>query len=290
MLYRHFPKIANKDFSILSLSLAGMADETEAKSLLDQAVSLGINLVDAGFDPVEVAATARRLSDQQAPAIPGASFSLLFEFRGHTAGELDALIAAASNAATDCFLLLYLADGASLDRIKKAGILAMADTAKKGNRISGYGFASPPVPAIIAGAAEAWGSWDFYRTDCNYLTAAAGPGGASGLNEALRVAALRELLCIASDAFAGGLLERQSPAVHEVFRNAPVPRSHDEWALRAVWEKQEVVTVVCKPANSADLLRKAIYAEAGRPNSLPGKELAVLEEAAKLSVYRPDNP
>jgi len=289
MLYRHFPKIANKDFSILSLSLAGISDGTEAKSLLDQAVTLGINLIDAGFDPAGVASTARLLSDRLLSETTGAAFSLLFEFRGNTAGELDALIAAAASAATDCFLLIYLADEASLARVKKDGILAMADTAKKGNRISGYGFAAPASPAIITGAAEAWGGWDFFRADCNYLTAA-GPDGEGGLNEALRAAALIELGCIASDPFAGGLLERQSQAVHEVFRNAPVPRSHDEWALRAVWEKQEVVTVVCKPADSADLLRKAIYAEAGRPNSLPGKELAVLEEAAKLSVYRPINP
>jgi len=80
--------------------------------------------------------------------------------------------------------------------------------------------------------------------------------------------------------FAGGKLVPVPAEAHKAYRTAPVPRSHEEWALRAVWEMQEVATVTIEPANDAQFQRACVFAETGRANSLPLRELAVLEKAA----------
>ena len=55
MLYRRFPKIANKEFSILTLSIVA-DDLPRAEELLRAAAGRGINLVWAGSSGADAAA------------------------------------------------------------------------------------------------------------------------------------------------------------------------------------------------------------------------------------------
>ena len=152
--------------------------------------------------------------------------------------------------------------------------------ARTAGTVGHYGFAAPADAACVMAAIEAHAHWDFFALPCNYLTLNA----CAGLPDAVTFAGREELGMIAVDPFAEGRLEQVPAEVHELFRNAPVPRSHDEWALRAVWERQETVSLVWEAQNADQLMRKAIFAEAGRPNSLPSRELDVLARAAaKLS-------
>ncbi len=273
MLYRHFPKIANKEFSILTPSFAGVEDPVLLAELLATAADLGINLVYAGSDP----ARAALIKETARKAAPGYQFSFVVK------------CAANDGAGLSEFLELSGAGACDLVALTAAGEVAHAAArAKASLRIAGYGFAAPTVlapegwetcdPAAVIAAIDAHPGWDFCAIPLNYLS--------DGLDGAIARAAEAEISIVSTDPLAGGRLQSVPPEVHEFFRNAPVPRAHDEWALRAVWELQEVATVALPTANRDLLVREAIYAEAGRANSLPSRELAVIESAARAILRK----
>jgi hypothetical protein len=298
MLYRHFSGLSNTEYSILTLSLAAVADGTPAgdrlaRELLATAVKFGINLFDAGSDPAR-AKSIRKLANEISAETDSAggdaahqAFSLILTADAGTPAELARFLDEAKAEAGD---ILIIAPDPSL--------AAEAARARASGRIAAYGFRAERSleEADIIAAIDAHSGWDFFAAPFNYLV--------RNLDGAFAHAADREMMVIALDPFAGGRLEAVPPAVHEFFRNAPVPRSHDEWALRAIWERQEIATAVWNPAETQNrnahgeiaasaagaspsaaamtesLIRKSVFAEAGRANSLPSRELAVIRAAA----------
>lgn len=274
MLYRRFPKIANKEFSIITLSLAAddrslaQDDLPRAEELLLAAAGRGINLVWAGSSGAEAAAIGALLERT------GLSDTVvrILEYAGKTAAGLTAFLAEAGARGRE-FLLVRSEDARDAETLRAAGIFDAALRARAGGTIACAGFSVPCENRAILAGLEAFPSADFWATDYSYQCA--------DVTEAIGVAAQHELSFITLDPFSRGTLDPVPPHIHEIFRNAPVPRSHDEWALRAVWESQDLVSAVVCPASPEDLLRKTILAEGGRANSLPSRELAVIAEAAR---------
>ena len=272
MLYRHFPKIANKEFSILALSLEADGP-AKSETLLDTAVAQGINLVYAGHDPQAIAKAGSLLERK---GLTETVFRV-YEFTGKTAADLTAFLAATGNCPGSCpgdFLLIRIESAGDAKTMKAGGVFSAASQARQSGAAGYLGFSVPPSPEAITAAIDSFALWDFWATDFNYLT--------GDLVDSIREASRSELSFISLDPFAGGKLERVPAAVHKLFEDAPVPRSNDEWALRAVWELQDAVSAVIRPKSPEDLFRESILAEAGRPNSLPSREITVLEAAAAM--------
>lgn len=296
MLYRHFPKIANEEFSILALALAPrnapaspargaetpgyaqpaparnrhadlVADPDRTTELLALAAERGINLVWAGND----GARARVVAETIGRAGLGNAVSRIIEFTGSTPEELQAFLAEAGRAERDV-LLVRANDAKGATALEKAGVFRAAERTRSGGVVAHAGWSAPADMETIRACLDAFPGADLWASEYGYLD--------FGIADAIGEAAARELSFISLDPFAGGQLERVPPAVHEAFRDASVPRSHDEWALRGVWESQDLVSAVVYPESGEDLVRKAIFAEGGRANSLPAKELSVLAEAA----------
>ena len=268
MLYRHFPKIANTEFSILAISLAELRDESREEDLILRAAEHGINLIYTGADP-NTAKSVEALLEKNGLA---ETVFTIASFRGSSAEELESFIDDAKPARPD-FLLMHVTDVNSVDRLRITGISAAACRLRNAGKIGYIGFYVPPVSAVINAAVDNGPEWDFWATRFNYLH--------YNIADSVRHASDAELALVAFDPFEDGRLENPPNSVHELFRDAPVPRSRDEWALRSIWEKQDIATVVWEPASPEDIFRKAILAEAGRANSLQNKELAVLKAAAK---------
>ena len=273
MLYRHFPKIANKEFSILTPSLAGVDDPALLAELLASAADLGINLIYAGSDP----ARAAFIKETAQKAAPGYQFSFVVKCTARDGAGLSEFLEKSGAGADDLVALTATGE-----------IAQAAARAKASLRIAGYGFSAPTElapeggetcdPAAVIAAIEAHHGWDFCAIPLNYLS--------DGLDAAIARAAEEEISIVSTDPLAGGRLQSVPPEVHEFFRNAPVPRAHDEWALRAVWELQEVATVALPTLTKDVLVREAIYAEAGRANSLPSRELSVIKAAARAILKK----
>jgi predicted aldo/keto reductase-like oxidoreductase len=274
MLYRHFPKIANKEFSILTLSLEA-GDPAKNETLLDTAIVQGINLVYAGRDQQAIARAGTLLERKGLKK----TVSMVYEFTGKTAADLTAFLAATGNCPGNCagdFLLIRVESAEDAEAMKAAGVFSAAAQARQSGAAGYLGFSVPPSPDAIHAALDSFALWDFWATDFNYLQ--------EGLVESIREVSRSELSFFSLDPFAGGKLERIPAEVHKLFEDAPVPRSNDEWGLRAVWEVQDSVSAVIRPETPEDLFRKSIFAEAGRANSLPSREMAILEAAAAMLV------
>ena len=273
MLYRHFPKIANKEFSILTLSLENLSLEDEVSiaamcDLLHTASEYGINLIHA---PSGEAQRAALLAAFQNAALRDC-FYIIFDFTGTTAPQFDAFLAL-TGAHPNNLVCLTIEESGSLAHYKKEGILTRAENARNEGRLGCLGFSCPKDSAILTGVVDGYPEWDFFRMDFSFLDI--------GLLEAVCHAAVNELGFIPSNPFAGGILLDPPPSARAFYKNASVPRSCGEWALRALWENQNVTSIACVPASPADLTQNAIFAGAGRPNSLREKELSVLDNARK---------
>lgn len=267
MLYRHLPKIANKVFSILTLDLRNGSSEKDRSTLLEAASNLGVTLAYGGAGVGS--ATVRR-----------EGVSLILHCTESTAEGLRAFLDEAKAEPGD-ILLVDVPNPEAARKYRDNGLFQAAFAAR-GTRVCACGFYAPgdaarPAPdtALTAAAAiEADARWDCWATDYSFLR--------EDLAETIRAGGANGIPLIALDPFAGGILENPPAAVHELYRTAPTPRSRDEWALRAIWENQNALTAVCPASGPAQLLGRVAFAEAGRPNSLPARELSVIEGAAAL--------
>ncbi len=283
MLYRHFPKIANRTFSIIALDPWGQAPdaakvaaasgndaEARATGFLRLAAENGANLVWAGFGSERAERSVRLL--ESAGLRKGLSLILGLD-RSMSDADLGAFMDR-SGAGTDDILLVEVPDAGHASRLRTGDLIGALAALRREGKICGFGFSAPAEATVIETALDASDEWDCWSMPYNYLK--------GELAEAILQAGRAGLGLLALDPFAGGILEGVPAEVHELFRDAPVPRSHDEWALRAIWDSQEVTSVVLNPANGKSLTKAAILAEAGRPNSLLSRELDILKKASAI--------
>lgn len=283
MLYRHFPKIANKTFSIIALDPWGQAPDAakvpapsgndadaRAGALLRLAAESGVNLVWAGFGSERTERSVRLLESSGLREGPSLILGL---DRSMSAADLGEFMDS-SGAGPGDILLVEVPDAGHASRLRAGDLIGALAALRREGKICGFGFSAPAEATVVQAALAASDEWDCWSMPFNYLK-----GELAGT---ILQAGRAGLGLLALDPFAGGSLENVPAAVHELYRNAPVPRSRDEWALRAIWDSQEVTSVVLHPANAESLTRAAILSEAGRPNSLLAGELAALREASAI--------
>ncbi len=297
MLYRHFPKIANEEISIITATMPGAGDGKAEYSERDLD-AFGVN---AAYLPAESEGTVPR--GFPFPVIVGmpawdakrdgltADWAAARESKGVRPG--DYLLADFSPLPES----LFSNGAATVLRAAREFAVAAREAAEAG-KIAGFGFRlcrdlpqtgdagySNAVRAI-AGSSEDWAFWstDYSMANRGELEALVKEMGESGVP------------LLATDPFFGGRLSNVAPEIHALYYEAPVPRAHEEWALRAIWENQDVVSAVIPPCGTADFAKRCIYAGAGRANSLPESELKVIRAAgeklltqeAKYNTFRKD--
>lgn len=244
-------------------------DGARAKELVLQAAEHGINLVWAGFGAEAGERSARLLES----AGVREKCSLILGLSRADTADIGSFITR-SGAGRNDILLMEIPDAAFASNVRESGLVGTLAELRRDGKICGFGFSTPADTATVQAALEASDEWDCWSMYYNYTR-----GDLAGI---ISQAGQAGLGFLALDPFAGGSLEKVPAAVHELYRNAPVPRSHDEWALRALWDCQDLTSVVLAPQSDTALTRAAILAEAGRPNSLLNRELDVLREAAGL--------
>lgn len=265
MLYRHLPKIANATVPILSIVLPEEGGTGDA--LLSAARDLGVTLVFPGFGTEPCRRALERLS----------RLSLLEELSlvavlDPTEGSFAGVLGSSGLRARDIVLVRLEAPGQSA-HLSANAFLSMAAEARRGGKILAAGAYVEGDAKAARAALETTDDLDLWATPYSFPK--------TDLVELIRDLGEREIPLLAFDPFAGGSLEFPPPKVHAIYANAPTPRAKDEWALRALWENQYLASVACPMKRLVDLLSRSAYAEAGRPNSLPSRELAVLEEARR---------
>lgn len=303
MLYRHFPKIANKEISIITVTLfPGNGQEAgyTAADLEAFGVTAAYLPAFGGADSIAGVpgpASADTLpADFPVPVIVGLRAWDPAQQAFET--DWDSAIQAKKLKPEDFLLLDFTGAkdlaGAASDTVKAAEKFAWAaEQAAEGGKIAGFGFrlgkwsretetSDPEAPSrdreafetAARAIASASGSWSFWSTDYSMANA-------RELDPIVKELGEEGIPLLATDPFFGGALSGVPSGVHQLYYEAPVPRAHEEWALRAIWENQDVLSAVLPASSPGDFPKRCIYAGAGRANSLPEAELKVIRAAAE---------
>jgi predicted aldo/keto reductase-like oxidoreductase len=265
MLYRHLPKIANATIPQLSIVLPEESETGDA--ILSAARDCGATLIFPGFGGERCQQAFNRLS--RLSLLEDMSLiAVLDPQEGPFADQLNS----SGLRARDIALVRLDAAGQSSHLDVNAFLSKAAEARREGSLLAAGVYVEGDATAVRA-AVEPAGDADIWATPYSFLKA--------DFAELIRDMGEREIPLLAFDPLAGSSLEFPPPQVHAIYSNAPTPRAKDEWALRALWENQYLASVVCPVSRVVDLLSRTAYAEAGRANSLPSRELAVLEEARR---------
>ncbi len=288
MQYRRFPKIDELEVSTLGLGCMRLPTRSANPADIDEA-SLDAMLVaahGAGVNYLDTAYVYHKGESEAALGRALARTGLRGEFLVATKspvwlakdpGDWERFIdEQLSRLGTD-HIDFYLLHALSRPRWKEAerlGALRALERFKLDGRIRHIGFSFHDSLAAFKEIIDGYPAWEFCQIQYNYMDREYQAG-----SEGLAYAAEREIGVIVMEPLRGGALARSPRPVREIFAKYPKPRMPVEWAMRFVWERQEVVTVLSGMGSVDQILENAGYAEAARMNSLTRTELALIDEA-----------
>jgi len=172
------------------------------------------------------------------------------------------------------FYLLHALDVKSWETAKQVNAIAFLEKQKAEGKIRHIGFSFHHESKTFHDIIDGYDGWDFCQIQYNYLDEDYQAG-----TEGLKYAASKEIGVIVMEPLRGGLLARPPKAVLDIFAHADKPRMPAEWALRWVWEHQEVITALSGMGAMDEVLLNCATATAGKANSLPQSQLKTIEAA-----------
>jgi uncharacterized protein len=179
------------------------------------------------------------------------------------------------------FYLVHALTAELWNKVSGLGITQFLDAAIADGRIKHAGFSFHDEAPAFKPIVDAY-DWSFCQIQYNFMDEAFQAGRAG-----LEYAASKGLGMIVMEPLRGGsLTNRIPPEVQAVWDKAEVKRSAAEWALRFVWDRPEVSTVLSGMSEPWQLEENVRYANDSRPNSLDAHELALIEEVRKVYQAR----
>ncbi|BDG06904.1 aldo/keto reductase [Anaeromyxobacter paludicola] len=284
MQHRSFPKIPGLAVSTLGLGAMrlptiagdpGRIDEEAATGLVHEAIRAGVNYVDTAW-PYHAGASepflGRALAGGWRARVQLATKSPVWEMKAEGDWEriLDRQLERLATDRID-FYLLHALDGARWDTVQRLRGLAALERARADGRIGHLGFSFHGPASDFATIVDAY-DWELCQLQLNYLD----QGFQAGL-DGLRRAAERRIGVVVMEPLRGGALAASPPAIRSLLARGGRPWSPAEWALRWLWSRPEVVTVLSGMGAAAQLAENAAAAAAAAP--LSAGELSLLEEA-----------
>lgn len=274
----------------LPLKSADPADIDEAKVdlLLKTAVDVGVNYLDnaypyhGGREEAVVGASLERNGLRDSFYLATKCPVWLVEDPGDFERLLDEQLKRLRTDHVD-FYLLHALSGERWGKAEKLGVLAAMERFKADGRIRHLGFSFHDNLDAFKRIVDAYPGWEFCQIQFNYMDRDYQAGEAG-----LAYAAGRELGVVVMEPLRGGVLAHAPRPVREIFARYPKPRLPAEWALRYVWERQEVVTLLSGMGSVEELLANAAVAEGSRPNTLTKVELGLIDEAR--AFYKAKQP
>lgn len=283
MLYRRFPESSNSEISILCSDIT----DPQVCTLLPGLTSQGINLfrltkgTASNTDSSQKRQSCLSELKQAFSTIPEGSSgkNLLWDISTplRTVEEIEQ---AAVDARSDLkslgwqgavFFLFHIDDAETLKLTRSPQIQGLTRMSGFEHIAAGFCTHGAAADELFRSMLERTGMWSFFGWTGNY----ANTGDTNLIIEAGRAG----LGGIGIDPFSGGILEYPLPAARSVFSASPIPRIASEWALRYLWEFQDIISVCVQPLHELKLAEYAAFAAGGRPNSLTRSELALLEKA-----------
>jgi len=174
----------------------------------------------------------------------------------------------------DFYLIIGL-HWANSSEIQEIGILPWAEAAMADGRIKNLGFSFYHDFQSYKAIINSYDNWTFCQLQYDYVKEDLGPGSV-GLQHAME----KGLAVVISEPLMGGYLTREPPGpVSDILEMASSKQKLVNWALRWVWNRQEVSTVVVDMNTRVQLLENINITDSSEPNCLTVEELVLYREA-----------
>jgi predicted aldo/keto reductase-like oxidoreductase len=173
------------------------------------------------------------------------------------------------------FVDVYLLHGLSREswsKLRDFGVLQFLDRAVGDGRVRCAGFSFHDDAKVFKEIVDAYG-WKLCQIQYNYYDEHAQAG-----KDGLFYAASKGLGVVIMEPIRGGMLAEPVPdQVQAIWDTAPVKRTPAEWALRWVWNHDEVSTVLSGMSTMAQVVENIRIADDGWPKSLSASELSLID-------------
>lgn len=296
MQYRGFPKIQNKLLSVLGLGMmrlplctkdtefgkAGEAaniDSDATKKLIEAAYNAGVNYFDTAYiyhhgkSEGVLGRSIRDLNIRDTIYIADKMPMWLVKEEADLERIFSEQLERLETDYID-FYLLHALDDTSWNTVKRVNAINFLEKLRAEGKIRHIGFSFHHELKTFYEIIDSYDGWEFCQIQYNYLDENYQAG-----TEGLKYATSKDIGVIAMEPLRGGLLGRPPKAVLDIFARADNPRMPAEWALRWVWDHQEVVTALSGMGTIDEVLSNCAVATVGTPNSLLEKQRNTIESA-----------
>jgi len=257
-------------------------DEKKAMPMIEYAIDHGVNYFDSAYmyhggkSEIVLGKGLRACRDRVfiATKLPATLVKGPEDFEKFFSEQLKRL----DTAYVDVYLLHGL-HRETWDRTKDMGVLRFLDRIVSEGRARHAGFSFHDDFTVFREIVDSY-DWELCQIQYNYYDEHAQAG-----KKGLAYAASKGLGVVVMEPVRGGMLADAVPAdVRALWDSAPVKRSPAEWALRWVWNHQEVSTALSGMSTMDQVKENIRIADDGTTNSLTPQELALVDEVRE--TYR----
>ena len=287
MLYRKIPKTGD-ELSILGFGLMRLPmnenyqiDEARATRQVRDAIEKGLNYLDTAW-PYHGGESenflGRALADGFRDKVKIAT--KLPSWMIKTREDMDVYLNTQLEKLQTDHIDYYLIHGLSgrlWDHLESLGVQDFLDKALADGRIVNAGFSFHGILDDFKRIVDAY-PWIFCQIQYNYLDEENQAG-----TQGLEYAASKQLGVVVMEPLRGGNLglPEPPPDIGAIWQTAAKKRTPVEWALRWVWNRPEVTTLLSGMNEEAHIEENLAIAEEALPNSLTEDELKLVEAAGQ---------
>ena len=177
------------------------------------------------------------------------------------------------------FYLLHAMHKDAWEKVKNLKGLKFLEKAKAEGKIRHIGFSFHDSIDVFKQICDEYDGFEFCQIQYNYIDEDGEKRTQNPGWQGLKYAAKKELGVIIMEPLRGGLLANPPVGVRNIFAEAEVPRLPAEWALRFIWENQEVVTALSGMNSEDQVMVNCAVASTAFPNSMPTSQMEVIKKA-----------
>jgi uncharacterized protein len=179
------------------------------------------------------------------------------------------------------FYLLHSIKEDYWSKLESLGVLEFLDEAVADGRIKYTGFSFHGELELFFDVIDSY-NWDVCQVQYNIID----ENYQAGI-EGIQYASGNGVGVVIMEPLRGGTLVKNIPnEVQDIWDESPVKRSPVEWALKYLWDKEEIDVVLSGMSNNNDLDENLMIAEKGFTNSLTSNEKDIIKDVRTVYKFR----
>lgn len=263
----------------------GRVDYAKAVPMIRRAIDNGINYIDTAYpyhNGQSETAIAKALEDgyREKVFIADKLPSWLVMKREDMDQYLDEQLKRLQTEQID-FYLLHSIKQDYWENLESLGVMDFLDSAVDDGRIKYTGFSFHGELELFFKVIDSY-NWDICQVQYNIVDEHYQAG-----IDGIRYASDNGVGVVVMEPLRGGtLVKTVPPEVREIWAESPIDRSPAEWALRYLWDQEDIDTVLSGMTTDEDLEENLKTADQGLPNTLMPEEKEIIREVRSTYNHR----